>query len=448
MRLSLFWKILLGFWIAFIIAVQLLWVVVTIHHDAPEDIERQITWRVASVIDALRHGGPRELELILRTWPEKERDYVKVNPIPAEYSGQVASVYFPESKAGHYYSQHRESEILYNEYVMAPDEKLYQVQYDAKKLRDEYLSLTDRYLFNIHEPLLFLGLFGGFIFSSFMAWNLSKPLKVIREGFYRVSNGDLSVRLLPELRHRKDEITDVARDFDLMVDTIHHLSSAREALLHDISHELRTPLTRIRIALGLAQQNMDNIPKTLARVAHETDRLEELVSEVLSLARIENENVLDEDYFDLDLLIDVLVEEVKIEADNKKVNINFSVQTNNCSWLVRGKAELIRRAFENVLRNAIKYSNAAQTVYFSLFEEKNMFVALIRDEGPGVPEDKLNFIFEAFGRLQYSNEKIGYGLGLSISKKAILAHNGEIQAKNHPQGGLIIRIAIPKFLDE
>lgn len=447
MRLSLFWKILIGFWIAFIIAVQMLWVVVAVHHDEADEVERQINWRLSSAIDALRHGGPRELELILRTWPEQQASYIKVEAIPESQKNELSNGYFPVASASQNREAHKEKLNVYHEYVMAPDDILYHVEYDADKVRSEYLSLTDRYLFNIHEPLMFLGLFGGFIFSSFMAWNLARPLKFIRQGFARVAQGDLSVRLFPKLKRRKDEITDVARDFDHMVGRIDQLSSAREQLLHDISHELRTPLARIRIALGLAQQDATNIPQTLARIERETVRLDSLISEVLTLARIENNAFVDEQFFDIGLLLSAIVEDVRYESQQRNVSVLFDYDEGQ-EATVNGSAELLHRAFENVLRNALKFSSTGQSIHVSLTKEQKKFVIVIRDQGPGVHEDKLDFIFEAFGRLPTSGIKEGYGLGLSITKKAVLAHSGEIRAMNHPDGGLMIRVALPVWASE
>ncbi|SET51684.1 ATP-binding protein [Thorsellia anophelis] len=442
MRLSLFWKILIGFWVAFILAVQMLWVVVAVHHDEADEVERQINWRISSAIDALRHGGPRELELILRTWPPQQTDYIKVEAVDESKVNALNNPYFPISDPKRSYESRKEKQSVYNEYVMAPDNILYHLQYDADKVRSEYLSLTDRYLFNIHEPLMFLGLFGGFIFSSFMAWNLARPLKFIRQGFARVAQGDLSVRLFPKLKRRKDEITDVARDFDHMVGRIDQLSSAREQLLHDISHELRTPLARIRIALGLAQQKSENIPQTLSRIERETERLDSLIAEVLTLARIDNDAFLEEQFFDIGLLLQAIVEDVRYESAQRDVQIHFN-HDDKKECTARGNAELLHRAFENILRNALKFSTTGKSIYVSLTIENDRFVIVIRDEGPGVDEDKLDFIFEAFGRVPSSGIKDGYGLGLSITKKAVLAHNGEIRATNHPEGGLSIRVTLP-----
>lgn len=444
MRLSLFWKILIGFWIAFIVAVQLLWVVVAVYHDDREVIEETIRQRVSSAIDALRHGGQRELELIIRTWPPKEREYLTVEKIPELSSQLIIGKYYPEVDLKKPYNTHKEMTPQVNQYVLAQDNSLYHVQYDADKLRTSYLSLTDRYLFNIHEPLMFLGLFGGFIFSSFMAWNLARPLRFIRQGFSRVAQGDLSVRLYPKLKRRKDEITDVAKDFDHMVGRIDQLSSAREQLLHDISHELRTPLARIHIALGLAQQSEANIPTTFERIERETQRLDSLIGEVLTLARIDNNAFDNDEYFDFSLLIEGIIDDVRFEATQRSIFIVYNLREHS-DWLVKGSAELLHRAIENVLRNALRFSSEGHTIFVDLQVIETNFEVTIRDQGPGVDNDKLDFIFEAFGRLQNSGIKDGYGLGLSITKKAIMAHGGRIKAFNHSEGGLVVKLSIPNW---
>jgi two-component system OmpR family sensor kinase len=114
--------------------------------------------------------------------------------------------------------------------------------------------------------------------------------------------------------------------------------------------------------------------------------------------------------------------------------------------VLNGNPDLLRRAVENVLRNAVRFSKPGQTVTLALSSPVEMPRALqieISDQGPGVPPQDLDRIFEPFERLEQSTSSEGFGLGLSIARTAVRAHHGTILAANRPEGGLSVTLRLP-----
>jgi two-component system OmpR family sensor kinase len=282
---------------------------------------------------------------------------------------------------------------------------------------------------------------------------------------------------------RRDEIADLAHDFDMMAMQLQQLVAAREQLLHDVSHELRSPLARLQVAIGLARQNPQRVAATLERVEAEARRLDELVGEVLTLSRAESGAPQLDDYFDLTGLVRKVVADAQFEAQASGVQIavedrsvpagqNQTEQDDIAhddtgqegDAVFQGNAELMRRALENIVRNALHHSKAGQRVTVEIAGDLSTsssgrpsgrsFVIRVADQGPGVAPEALTSIFDPFVRAndrqgERAAESTGFGLGLAIAKRAVLAHGGSIEAHNAAgtgeagTGGLIVTIRLP-----
>ncbi len=192
---------------------------------------------------------------------------------------------------------------------------------------------------------------------------------------------------------------------------------AREELLHDISHELRSPLVRLQLATGLARQ------------------LDKMIGELLTLSRAGHESMPDEQYFDLIGLVQAVVTDVRYEAQISDVKVDLLVDE-SVDYTVRGNAELIRRGIENVLHNALRFSLPGQHIQVRLKAEQQLLAIRVRDQGPGVVVEKLSSIFDPLVRVNSPLLGKGYGLGLAIVRKVVLAYHGEVNEVNRPEGGL------------
>ncbi|RJF56413.1 HAMP domain-containing protein [Serratia inhibens] len=437
MRGRLFWKILLGFWLTFIIMTQALWVAFSLYGDRYEPPEnamarRLINLQLATAGTLLRSGGVPALEAMMKDWSADDRRFLSVTPMahppaPAEEPFEVRRM--PENITA---------------WVQTGDSSGYLLNYDVRTLREQYRPHKRSHFFNIPAPMLWVGGLGGLLFSAVLAWNLTRPMRKLSAGFDRVAQGDLSVRLFPAMRRRHDEISEVARDFDTMAERLELLVSAREQLLHDVSHELRSPLARLQLAIGLARQNDGNVENSLQRIEHEAGRLDKMIGELLALSRAESNNLPDEEYFDLYGLVDAVVNDARYEAQIPGVEIVLQASS-DVEYTVKGNAELMRRAVDNIVRNALRFSSHGQRVTVVLTRIDQLFQIEVSDQGPGVEESKLSSIFDPFVRVKSAMSGKGYGLGLAITRKVVLAHGGQVDARNGEQEGLIITLRIPRW---
>ena len=282
-----------------------------------------------------------------------------------------------------------------------------------------------------------------------LARHLTAPITQLQSTARRLASGDLEARLGPSLGARGDELAALASDFDTMAEKIQTLLLSQTRLLGDISHELRSPLARLGVAHDLALHhaainNLEALDDDLQRIGNEAQRLDALIEQLLTLARLETQNegsTPQEASVNLAALLRHISEDADFEArgQNKQVEI---IQCNDC--IINGDSELLRRALENVLRNAVRYTAEESTVLVSLHCEEEAII-LVRDHGPGVPDKELENLFRPFYRLTEARERQagGAGLGLAITQRAILSHGGTVEARNAPDGGLEVEIHLP-----
>jgi two-component system sensor histidine kinase CpxA len=280
-----------------------------------------------------------------------------------------------------------------------------------------------------------------------LAWYLAKPVRRLREASQRLSEGELDARVASSIGRRRDEIADLGRDFDHMAERLQALVSAQKQLLSDISHELRSPLARLQVALGLARKkNSEQVTPELDRIEREANRLDELVSQVLTLARLEAGGMdAKEDYVDVTALLEDIAQDAEFEAVGHNRHIHLSC---TASPVLKANAELLHRALENIIRNAMHYTANDTQVEVCLCdnpERKGWLKISVCDRGAGVPDDRLPTLFEPFVRISESRNRKsgGYGLGLAIAKRAIQLHGGDISAKNISGEGLCLSIHLP-----
>ncbi|MDU6079935.1 MAG: ATP-binding protein [Pantoea sp.] len=394
---------------------------------------------MASAVSVLERGGLGSLNDMMADWEPNDRQFFSV----IQHARPVHSEPLPETFNPPF--QGKFPDVIVR-WVKGADGKEYELRYNVKGLREDSSMGLDRprRILNIPEPMFFFAGTVGLLFSLLLAWNLTRPMRQLREGFSRVSNGDLSVRLYPMMRKRHDELSNVAEAFDAMVERLDTLVHAREELLHDISHELRSPLARLQLATGLARQTPASVNASLDRIDEEARRLDKMIGELLTLSRAEHESMPDEQYFDLTGLVHAVVTDVRYEAQIPGVQVDFLVDE-NADYTVRGNAELIRRGIENVLRNALRFSLPGQHIQVRLKAEQEWLAIRVRDQGPGVDDEKLSSIFDPFVRVNSPLLGKGYGLGLAIVRKVVLAHHGEVQAVNRPEGGLELTIRLPRW---
>ncbi len=293
------------------------------------------------------------------------------------------------------------------------------------------------------EPPNILPYYGAIVLvivgmGSILAVHLITPLRHLRRVVDRFGRGDLSARAASR---RRDEIGELSRAFDEMAGRIATLLAAERRLLQDVSHELRSPLARLDVAVDLARSGEDRAA-SLGRIQREVVRLSTLVDELLQLTRAEGDpSARPTELVVLDELLRDLVYDCGVEAEAVGTRLALRAEAPGS---IRGDRELLRRAIENLVRNAIRHAPAGTEVEVVATRREQAAAIVVRDQGPGVPEEMLEAIFDPFFRVEGDRSRAsgGIGLGLSIARRAVALHGGRISSANgHP--GLVVTIELP-----
>ncbi len=264
-------------------------------------------------------------------------------------------------------------------------------------------------------------------------------LQELRLASRELAGGDLDARIAVR-EHGGDETDELARDFNSMAGQLAQTIQSQKRLLSDVSHELRSPLARLRLALALAERSPQQAQSYMQRIEREAERLEELIAQLLSVP--EGQPLL-EDPVDLVALLDELSADAAFEAVDSNKQVVF--ETGLSAAPVDSHADLLRKCFENILRNAVRYTRPGTAVTIRLAIEGSEYHIDIADHGPGVPEPDLPNLFTEFYRTDSARarESGGYGLGLAIARRAVQRHNGRISA-NNTDHGLQVNVCLPQ----
>ena len=448
---SLFVKIFVWFWVAMIIANVGLFAAVAITRPTPTGRSwRDLTnvapnaQRAAEVYD---QEGPAALAAFLQ---ERDRR-AGINVVFYDTKGNELSGRVPPPGATELVAKAAQSEDI--EFNFAGPNTLVAKPITSPKGNTYfYVANIPRAPFQMSLwtqglRLLVVLLIGG-IFCYALARYLTTPLQKLRSTTNELAEGKLGARVATKLANRRDEIGQLGRDFNGMAERLESMVMAQQRLLGDISHELRSPLARLGVALGLARQRSGTEVKgALDRIEHESENLNEMISQLLTLTRLES-GTDGRRRSDVDLA--ALVREVADDADFEARSTNRSVQVTSidkCS--ISGVEELLRSAVENVVRNAVRFTPEGTAVEVSLQKQngsvENFAVISVRDRGRGVPDEALERIFRPFYRTEDARDRQsggGTGLGLAITERAVRLHGGSVKAANAPDGGLAVEMKL------
>ncbi|MEP6606073.1 MAG: ATP-binding protein [Nitrosospira sp.] len=301
--------------------------------------------------------------------------------------------------------------------------------------------------YDVVPGLLVLAILVSAVASWWLARYVSAPIHELQKSARILARGNLDAKVEERFSRRRDELGTLARDFNHMASELKSQIQAKEVLLRDVSHELRSPLARIQIALGLASLKQANVDVQHHRIERDVERMNTLIEEIIQLTRLTGApQSFRMEEMNLGRLLDEIADDVALEAEVFGRRISLSQPLN---MFLPGNSEMLRRAIENVLRNAVRFSPNDAEIMISARQVSDKVMVSIRDQGPGVPEADTQRIFEPFYRVSAARERDsgGTGLGLAITARVMLLHGGNVVACNHPDGGLSVTLTLPAGID-
>jgi signal transduction histidine kinase len=286
------------------------------------------------------------------------------------------------------------------------------------------------------------------LFCFWLAQQIISPIGKLRLATREIANEHLNTRVDGSVTSRRDELAELGRDFNRMAQRIDELVMAHRRLVTDVSHTLRSPLARLNVALGLARQRTaPEASRHLDRIEREADRLNTLIGQLLTLARIDSDvDPQRKVVFDLATLVQEVAADGDYEARGRGCTVTFA-PCHEC--LLEGIPEMLRVAIENVIRNAVRHTAEGTDVQIGIelqsAKGNRQAVIQVLDHGPGVPEEELASIFLPFHRSAEGicRDPDGAGLGLAITERAFRFHGGTTAAANNPAGGLVVTLELP-----
>jgi len=455
----LFWKFFIAFWLAQLLVAWGAGMLVWLYHEDDRNARHSphAVFMVRAAADILTSQGEAPLKTLLQHWQQEDRMQLYViddqghellgrKPVPeALKSSSKQTVRAPDGKQYQLFALDAPLPPPFmdgGKWLPPPPEDALAPDHRPGPPLDG-LPLPHA----LHEPQfpwihLIAGLLASLVFSGLLAWYVVKPIRHLRRAFGAAAAGNLEIRVQPLMGTRRDEIADLGRDFDHMTSQLQALIGMQRKLFHHVSHELRSPLARMQTAIGLARQSPEKMGTALIRVEREADKLDELVGELLTLARLDAgmAGPMDEE-IDMSELLESIIDDARFEAESHDCVLESTISG---EVTLHGQSALLYRAIENIVRNAIKHTHPDTfiEVHASVDGQSKLFRLRVSDRGPGVPEPDLEHIFEPFFRSRASHQN-GYGLGLAIARRAIEAHGGTVKAGNRVNGGLKVDITLP-----
>lgn len=284
------------------------------------------------------------------------------------------------------------------------------------------------------------------IASVWFSRRLARPLDQLANAARRFGAGDTSARAH---LHREDEVGDVGRAFDEMADRTAAVLHSQRQLMGDVSHELRTPLARIRVALELAAEDPVAATDVLADVGADLDEIDQLIGDILTTSRLDGDHVrIDREPTSVTELVDRAARRFAARHPGRtleRVHDASGSEGGDDDRAIACDPVLLRRALENLLDNAAKYSDPGTPVVFAVQPNGSSIAFEIVDRGIGMTPAELDRAFTPFWRADGSRTRKtgGVGLGLALARRIARAHGGDVTLASHPGQGTTARLEVP-----
>lgn len=274
-----------------------------------------------------------------------------------------------------------------------------------------------------------------FVIIIFLSKGITKPLLQMKEATSQINKGNFTVSL-PKTAN--DELGDLAKSIELLATDLNYLKQERSEFLASISHELRTPLTYIKGYADIVRKrnlSKEENEKYLTIIVEETNRLANLIKELFELAKLDQNSFdIEKESIDLNQFLTKVEEKFSPIFQEKQMNFNIICQS---TLFLKADPLRLEQIILNLLDNAMKYSSSGAQIFLKVAKSKNDIHITIQDNGKGIPEKDIPYIFNRFYRVDKSRTRSlgGTGLGLAIVKELVNAHGAEITVKSKENVG-------------
>jgi two-component system, OmpR family, sensor kinase len=389
-------------------------------------------------------NDPDLINIIVRIFDARGNPIASSKYIPAQHL--KSRIFYDVKKGANYFENdyldvNKQSALfrIFTTPVMEHNKLSYIVQVASPlaQLQSVLRNLAFSLLFLLPLTVILTGLSGVFLVQLTL-----RPVDQMIETIHQITAENLKLRL--KIPGTRDEIESLAKTFNQMIARLDEAFTTQRQFMEDISHELKTPLSVLKGELEVTLKKIrspQEYKTTLHSSLEEVNNLVGIVDNLLTLARFDAKTTtLQAVSLDLNVLIKDAVEAIQVLAFQKKITVHVnSAHTVD----IHADKNQLKRLVLNILDNAIKYTRPGGKISIDLRQQKESAVIDITDNGIGIPEDELPFIFDRFYRVDKSRSSIGFGLGLSIAQSIAMAHGGKIYAKANVPRGTIFTISLP-----
>ena len=365
-------------------------------------------------------------------------------------SSDVPQLTLPSEEAGELSGRYLGSRFVWTLPVASHSGRKYLFLLSVPQNQERHTWYGD--LLHFAFPQLPVAIAVGGITTFVLVLIFTRPVIRLRTAARELARGKLDTRV-KESRPRAaifegDEFQALVHDFNHMAERLESLVGAQKLLLRDVSHELRSPLARLSVALELSREDADPTMDThLNRIQREAERLNELIGQLLTLSSMEAVESVDRfERVSLNKLLKDILPDAAYEAQQREASVSLQ-EEGEC--VVNGRRDLLYRAIENIVRNAIRYTEPRSMVDVRLYriddQGSQWAMVEVSDQGPGIPQSELESIFRPFYRVDAARSAHtgGFGVGLAIAERAVKLHDGHLRAFNREEGGATVQIRFP-----
>jgi len=426
----LFWRIFLTFWIASLLVMMATGFVLVSKYTSDEYNQRfynsvisqaeRIVWRYEQDMASARSRNSE-----LKDWIRENRNRGHAI-IPMHIKDRRDNTIF------HYKMNNVNSSERTAQFVSGPSNSQYRVEIKRPQAPRIYKQVLYRF-----QSIQFIFIFiASALVSALLSWAIVRPINYLGAFSRRYANEQDATPLPEKLLKRGDEVGDLATDIDFMVKKTHEAASAQQQLLHDVSHELRAPLARLQASAAIIEQKSPENRHVL-QIHNDCARIDQLIQQILDYSKLEQSNPIAV-ACDLNALCERVADDMAVNYPRIPLTLAYAPNAT-----IYGFPEALHQALDNIIGNACKYSKSGQEVAVSTLKQEDKVIITVRDHGPGVNDDEMEKLLQPFYRAGNQMHTSGFGLGLSIAKKALDKHGGSIRMRSPADGGLCVELTIP-----